>query len=162
MDHGGVHKGEGVPAGGDGVPLVHQLGPLGIGGVELADHVQGLAVADDGGLRVADHQIPQGGGVVGLHMVDEHIVQLPPVQSVLQILKELGLHRTVHRVKENRLLVQQQVGVEGHAPGDGVGALKQGVLAVVAADPEQVVGDLSDTVHIKTSFLSRLGLPHTS
>ena len=59
---------------------------------------------------------------------------------------------TVHRVKENRLLVQQQVGVEGHAPGDGVGALKQGVLAVVAADPEQVVGDLSDTIHIKNLF----------
>jgi len=152
VDHGGVHKGEGVPAGGDGVPLVHQLGPLGVGGVELADHVQGLAVADNGGLRVADHQIPQGGGVIGLHVVDEHIVQFPPVQGVFQILKELGLHRPVHRVKENRLLVQQQVGVEGHAPGDGVGALKQGVLAVVAADPEQVVGDLSDTVHIKNLF----------
>ena len=143
-----------MPSGGDGVPLLDQHGPLGVGAVELADHVQGLAVADDGGLRVADHQIPQGGGVVGLHVVDEHIVQA----GVLQIFKELGLDRAVHRVEQDGLFIQQEVGVVGHPTGDRVGALEEGALAVIAADPEKVVCDLADAVHIKNLFsLSRLG-----
>ena len=153
VDHGGVVEGEAVAAGGDGVPLVDQQGPLGIGTVELADHIQGLAVADDGGLRVADHQIPQGGGVVGLHVVDEHIVQAAAAQGVLQIFKELGLDRAVYRVEQDGLFIQQEVGVVGHPAGDGVSALEERALAVVAADPEKVIGDLSDAVHIKTSFL---------
>jgi hypothetical protein len=96
---------------------------------------------------VAEHQVAQGGGVVGLHVVDKDIVQPPAVQNVLQILHKLGLNRPVHRVEEDGLLVQQQVGVVGHPTGDGVGRLKDGVLAVVGADPDQVIGDIAGTIH---------------
>ena len=122
---------------------------LGIGAVELADHVQDLAVADDGGLGMAEHHIAQSGGVVGLHVVDEDIVQFTTAQSILQIFKELGLDGPVHRVKQHGLLIQQQVGVEGHPTGNRMGALEQGVLAVVSADPNQIFGDMTDTVHIE-------------
>jgi len=30
-----------------------------------------------------------------------------------------------------------------------MGALEQGVLAVVSADPNQIFGDMTDTVHIE-------------
>ena len=107
---------------------------------------------------MADHQIPQGGGVVGLHVVDEHIVQAASAQGVLQILKELGLDGAVHRVEQDGLFIQQEVGVVRHPPGDRVGALEERALAVIAADPEKVVCDLSDAVHIKNLFsVSRLG-----
>ena len=134
-------------AGGQGVPLVHQDGPLGVGGVELADHVDGLAVAHDAGLGVAEHQVAQGGSVVGLHVVDEDIVQLPAAEGMLQILHKLGLDRSVHRIEEDSLLVQEQVGVVGHPPGDGVGRLEDGVLAVVGADPDEVAGNFAGAVH---------------
>ena len=136
-----------MTAGGQGVTFVHQDGSLGVGGVELADHVDGLAVAHDLRLGVAEHQVAQGGGVVGLHVVDKDIVQRPAVQGVLQILHKLGLDRPVHRVKEDGLLVQQQVGIVGHPPGDGMGRLEDRVLAVVGADPDQVVGNFAGAVH---------------
>ena len=82
-------------------------------------------------------------------MVDKDIVQLPVAQGVLQILKELGLDGPVHRIKENRLLVQQQVGVEGHSPGDRMGAFEQGMLAVIAADPDQIFRDMTGAIHIE-------------
>jgi len=64
-------------------------------------------------------------------------------------IKELGLDGPVHRVKQHGLLIQQQVGVEGHPTGNRMGALEQGVLAVVSADPNQIFGDMTDTVHIE-------------
>ena len=136
-----------MTAGGQGVPLVYQDGPFGVGGVELTDHIDGLAVADDFCLGVAEHQVAQGGGVVGLHVVDKDIVQRPAVQSVLQVLHKLGLDRPVHRVEKDGLFVQQQVGIVGHPPGNGMGGLKNGVLAVVGADPDQVVGNFTGAVH---------------
>ena len=39
---------------------LHQDGPLGVGGVELADHVDGLAVAHNAGLGVAFKEILYG------------------------------------------------------------------------------------------------------
>ncbi len=134
--------------GAQGVPLLHQHGPLGGAPVELAEQVHRLPITDDGSPGVADQQVAQGGGVVGLHVVDEHIVQLPAVQGVLQILEELGLDRPVHRVEEHRLLIQQQVGVVGHPPGDRVVTFKAGALPVVAADPDQILCHVPHTMHI--------------
>ena len=122
--------------------------------MELADHVDGLAVAHDPGLRVAEHQVAQSGGVVGLHVVDEDIVQLPAAEGVLQILQELGLDAPVHCVEEDGLLIQEEIGVVGHPPGDGMSGLKDGVLTVVGADPDQIVGDLTGAVHIRITSLS--------
>ena len=98
---------------------------------------------------MAEHHIAQSSGMVGLHVVDKDIVQLTTAQSILQIFKELGLDGPVHRVKQHGLLIQQQVGVEGHPTGNRMGALEQGVLAVVSADPNQIFGDMTDTVHIE-------------
>ena len=153
MDHGSIDKGEGVAAGGDGVAFVDQVNHLGIGAVELADHIQDLAIADNGGLGVADHQIAQGGGMVGLHVVDKDVVQLPVAQGVFQVLKELSLDCPVYRVEQDGLFVQQQVGVEGHPTGNRMGALKQRVLAVIAADPNEIFRNVAGAVHIeKPSF----------
>ena len=95
--------------------------------------------------------------MVGLHVVDEDIVQRPAVQGVLQVLHELGLNRPVHRVKEDGFFVQQQIGVVGHPPGDRVSRLKNGVLTVVGADPDEVVGNFTGTIHEENlSFVQKI------
>ena len=137
-----------MAAGGNGVALVDQVNGLGVGAVELADHVQDLAVTHDGGLGVAQHHIAQSGGVVGLHVVDKNVVQLAAGQGVVQIFKELGLDRTVHSVHQNSLFIQEKIGVKRHPTRHGMGGLEQGVLAVVAAHPDEVLGDMTDTMHI--------------
>ena len=148
VDHGGGVKGEGVPPRAQGVPLLHQHGPLGGAPVELAEQVHRLPITDDGSPGVADQQVAQGSGVVGLHVVDEYIVQPPALEGVLQVLEELVLDRPVHRVEEHRLLIQQQVGVVGHPPGDRVVTFKAGALPVVAADPDQILCHVPHTMHI--------------
>ena len=152
VDHGGEGKGEGVPAGAQGVPLFDQQSPAGVDAVKLPDQIDGLAVAHHGGLRVAQHQISQRGGVVGLHVVDEHIVQRSAVQRMLQIFKELGLDGAVHGIQQDGFLVQQQIGVIGHPAGNGIGGLKAGQLPVVPPDPHQILCHLAYTIHRQASL----------
>ena len=93
----------------------------------------------------------QHGGLVGLHVMDEHIVQIPVSQNSRHIFKEGLGDSLVHRVKQNRFLVQQDIGVIGNAIGYGVHALKHGKSAVISADPGQAFGDFSRAMHM-TSF----------
>lgn len=120
--------------------------------MELTDHIDGLAVADDFCLGVAEHQIAQGGGVVGLHVVDKDIVQRPAVQSVLQVLHKLGLDRPVHRVEKDGLFVQQQVGIVGHPLGTGWAASKTGCWRSLA--PIQI----RSSVTLRVQYIGKTSL----
>ena len=116
---------------------------------ELAHEHKCLLRGDDLHLRIAKQDLLDGGPVVGLHMIDDQVIQPSPAQEVLHILQELAAGRPVHRVEENGLLVQQQVGVVGHPSGDGMDILKEGQPVIVSPHPVEVLGDVSHAIHLK-------------
>ena len=125
MNHRCHHESQLVAAGGEHVSLLHHQGIFRHGAAEeLADHGEGLGIAHHLGLRMAAQQRAQSGAVIRLHVVHHHIVQLPVLKQVIQILKEQLPHGEIHRVQEDGLLVQQQIGIVGNAPGDGVSVFK--------------------------------------
>ena len=80
VDHGGFHEGKIVPSGGEHLALLGLYpAALHIEGEELLHHGLGGGVADDLHVRVLLDHLGQGGGVVRLHVVDDHVVQMPPI-----------------------------------------------------------------------------------
>jgi len=137
-----------VAAGGEGVALIdydHAVGHVVV--EELAQQGAYLLVADDLGLGIAQYQILDGGGVVGLHVMDEQVVQLAPAQSMGHVFKKCAGYGLIHCVEKNGLFVQQKIGVVGNAFGNAVNALKTGKTPVVGADPCQVVQNFFGAVH---------------
>ena len=147
VDHGGHAEGQRMPPQGQGLPLFDHQGVDGGLSEKLGEHRQGLLVAHHRHIRTAGQQVPERGGVVRLHVVNDYVVQSAAVQDVVQVFKKLVGDAAVHRVKQHGLFIQQHVGVIGHASGDRVGAFKQGQAAVVAADPVQVPCNTANTVH---------------
>ena len=154
VDHGGVDKGQLMLAHREAVPFLYHMQPSAqVQSEKLGQHGLDLGVADDLCLRVAQGNGFDGGGVVRLHMGDEEIIQSPSVQRVGHVFKEGGGHCLVHRVKQDGLFVQHQIGVVGHAVGHAVNALKAGKPSVIGADPDQIVQNLSCAVHSCSSLI---------
>ena len=154
VDHRGVDEVQHMAAAGEAVSLLDQDETIGKVDVEeLAEHGLDLRVADDLHLRIADDQITDGIGVVGLHVRDEQIVELTSAERVFHVFKEGLIDRLVNGVEEHGLLVEQQERVIGNAVGYAVYALEAAQAAVVRADPDQVVKDFSCAVHGRSSRL---------
>ena len=148
MDHGGHDKGEGVLAGGERVPLLDEDGAgINVKVEVLADHDLNLGVADHLDLGIAQDELAKGRGVVRLHVVHDHIVQLAAGQDVLDVLKEHAAYGLVHRVQKHGLFVQNDVRIVGNAARDGKDVLKQREPAVVAAYPKNIVFDIFYAIH---------------
>ena len=152
-DLGPVHhrrhdEAELVAAGLQAVPFLDQNNALRqIEGEKLRQHGLDFRVADDLRLGIAGHQQLERGGVVGLHVVDDQIVERTSAQRIGDVFQKYAVHGLVHRVKQHGFLIQQQIGVVGHALGHAVHALKAGKPAVVGADPDQILADFSCAVH---------------
>ena len=133
---------------GAGVPVLYR-DPLmpGGGDAELVQETEGHGGGDQRYPRPPVQHRLKGGTVVGLHVVDDHVIQRPAVQQVLQIFHQLAAGGPVHRVEENGGLVQQKVGIVADPPGDGMDILKQGQPPVVGAHPIKLVGHLAYTIH---------------
>ena len=157
VDHGCHQEGEGVAAGAEGIPLLYHHSAIGDVVVkELADHGNGLGVGHDLDIGPAAQQVPQGGAVVRLHVIHHHIVQGTARQSEFQILKKPLPHGLVHRVQQDGLFVQHQIGVVADAPGNGEHILEFGQPPVGGAQPVQVLADVRHAVHSNiSSFLMR-------
>ena len=148
VDHGRRHKVQGVPSGGQRLPLLdngdapRQLRPE-----ELADHGLGHGAAQHLRLGIVPQQVSQLRCVVRLHVVHHHVVQLPSRQGVGQVLPKRMAHRAVHRVEQHGLFVCQQIAVEADALRHIVHALKHRQTPAVGAHPCIIVVDLSRAVH---------------
>ena len=142
-----------MPAEGAGIPLLdlHQLMTVHVE-AELAHKHEGLFGGDELQIGIAPQQLLDGGPVIRLHMVDDQAVQRPLAQQVLQILQQLAAGRPIHRVEEHALLIQQEVGVVGDAPGDGMDIFEQSRPVVVGAHPIQIFRHFAYAVHVRSSF----------
>ena len=148
VHHRRHHEDELVAAGGqlhallDGIAVL-----LGIKAEELLDDLRRSRGIDQLGLRIAHHHLADGGAVIRLHVVDDKVVELAPVERVGEILKELAGHGAVHRIKEHGLLVQQQIGVVRDAAWNRVHVLKQLNPSVARAEIHQIVVNVAHIVH---------------
>ena len=120
---------------------------------ELAHEHERLFGRDHFDRRVADQDLLDRRAVVGLHMVDDQIVQRAAVQQVLDVLQQLAAGRPVYGVKQHGLLIEQQVSVVGYTARDGMDIFKQGKAMIVRTDPIQIVRYIAYAVHTVSSFL---------
>ena len=159
MDHRRHHKSEGVLADRERVALADEDRAVGdVAGEELVEDRGRCLRADDLRLRIADQDLGDGGAVVRLHVVDDEVVELPPVQHGGQILEKLSRDGAVHRVDQHGLLIEQDIGVVGHAPRDGIDVLEQLDAPVADADIDDVVRDHADAADAGEFLLALEGL----
>ena len=142
VDHGGHIEAQSVAAQGKGVALCHGDAALGtVSAEELLHHDEGLAGGDDGGLGIEPEEIGNVGRMVRLHVLHDQIVRLSAAEDGLQIVQPFVGETGVHRVHDGDLLVQNDVGIVGHAVGHRVLTLEQVHLMVVYTDIKNVVGN---------------------
>ena len=127
-------------------------------GEKLIQQGDGLLVAHDNGVLPAGKHRPQRSAVIRLHVLDDNIVQIGSVQRLGSCRQECIGYRSVHRVKQDILLIPEQVGVIGHPLRYRVCALKQCKTPVRGADKQQVVRDFPDAhviiLHYRTVIFS--------
>ena len=68
-------------------------------------------------------------------MLDHEIIKLPSLEHLGDVLKKHLADCPVHRVEQDCLLIQQQIGIVRNAIRHGVDALKHRKPPVIAADP---------------------------
>ena len=85
--------------------------------------------------------------MVGLHVLDNHIIQLAAAQSVRQIFKKYLADCLIHRIKKDGRIIGEQIGIIGYACRNRVDPFKHSQPAVVPADPYQIIGQLFCAVH---------------
>ena len=72
---------------------------------------------------------------LNVKMADDQIIQRAAGQQGGEVLQPGLGHGGIHRIQQQSLFVQDQVGVVADAPGNGKEILKQGQAAVTAAQP---------------------------
>ena len=147
VHHGSHGEDQRVGAGADGVALFdgHQL--CGLGAEELLHHLCCFGSGDHRSLGVAQQEVHQRGGMVGLHVVDDDVVEWAAREGCGDVFKELRCDRGIGGVEEDGFVIQQYIAVVADAAGDGVGVFEQGESAVAGADVEEVVVDMGYVVH---------------
>ncbi len=166
VDHGRHNKMEGMAAQREGIPLLHRdLTACILAGEKLGEHGKGLGVAHQRHVRIFLRQQADASGVVRLHVLDHQIIRLASGQGLLHIPHPGHRPAAVHRVHHRHLLVQNHIGVIGHAVGHGVLPLKQTDGGVVYTHAADGVGNMFFTHSIYVPFFSlpaRTGRPCNS
>ena len=102
---------------------------------------------------MAQDELADGRGMVRLHMLHDEVVELPPAQHMVDVLKEQAADGLIDGVDQHGFFVQQQVGVIADAVGQRIGILKQVQPPLTRADPIEIFGHFPDTIHT-LGFLS--------
>ena len=148
VHHRRGHKLQRVAAGAERVALLDRADLPGEAvAEELDDHVPGHGAAEHLHVGIAQDDLLDLGGVVGLHVVDDQIVERAAAQRVGDVLAEGMAHRGVGGIEQDGPFVAEQVAVEAHALRHIIDALEHRQTAPVRADPCIIFIDLSDTIH---------------
>ena len=143
VDHGGGDEGQGMLAEAQSVALAHDNPAVCVViAEELLHHGEGLGGGHHDGVGIDLQEVGNVGGVIRLHVLNDQIVGLPAGKGVLDVVQPLVGEVPVNGVHNGNLLVQNDVGVVGHAVGHHILALKQVNLVVVDAHIADIVGNL--------------------
>ena len=118
--------------------------------VELGKHADRLGTAYHLRLRIAAQHVVDHRTVIRLHMLNNHVVQRTAVQRVNDVFDILTADGLVRRVKQHGFLIQQHIAVIGYPLGDREQIFKAAQAAVAAANINEIILDLSGTVHRTT------------
>ena len=132
------------------VALLHLDQPL-ADAVEPFDHGEGLGVADDAHVGVEAPQRLDRRGVVGLHVVDDQIVDGAVADFAADVLEKAVAEVRLDRVDQRDLLADDQVGVVGDARRQRPQRFEAGGRAVVDAYVADAGSDFRD-VHAYVVF----------
>ena len=145
MHHGREHKLELTRAECEPVAVLH-LQEIGADAIEALHHAEGLLVAHkrDVGVILADEF--DGTAVVGLHVIDDEIVDGAVANDLLDIpdIRDEEIH--LNGIHETHLLIDDEIGVVGHAVGQGPEPLEKILVAVVDT---HVIGAFGNLLHIR-------------
>ena len=86
------------------------------------------------------------GGMVGLHVLDDEIVDLLPARGLGKVREPFVAEPGVDRVEDDRLAVVDEIRIVGHAARNDVLALEEVDVVVVHADCENAVCKLFHAV----------------
>ena len=143
VDHGSLDEIEGMLAELEGVALFDDNAAVGkVGAEEVQHHGEGLGRADENSLGIDLHKLADVGAVVGLHMLDHQVVRRAAAQCGVKIVQPGCGEVAVYGVHDRDLLVENDVGVVGHAERHVVLTLEQVDLMVVDADIANVFGNV--------------------
>ena len=153
MHHGGHGEDEIMLAERQGVTLFNGLQVGRLAAKELLHHLRRFGGADHSGLRETEQQRCYQRAVVGLHVVNDKIVEMASIEGDFHVLEELFADGKVGGVQQGGLLVEQHVAVVRHPTRDGVDVLEEGRAAVAHADINEVVVDGLDVMHNRVVFV---------
>ena len=123
---------EGLSAEVDGLSVLDFHHAFGWGVVEAGAHLQGVAVAYNPELGEDAEQCGDGTAVVGLHVVDDEIMQRGASLAGADVRHQARDLGVLHTVNESRLFGSfHQVGVIADATRDGPEVLEEDFLPVV-------------------------------
>jgi len=110
--------------------------------IEVFHHRHGLAHAQEFSLGRAFTQTQQRAGMVRLHVVGNHIVQIFQPYQTFKLLKKIIGKSFFGKVNQRIFLILNQIGIVGNALiQDGPQTLKELCGAVVDANPIDVWSD---------------------
>ena len=108
---------------------------------ELLHHGESLGGGNHRGLGIDLQEVHNIGRMIRLHVLNHQIVRLPAVQDGLQIVQPLVGEIPIHGVHNGDLLVQNHIGIVGHAVGNHILSLEQVYLMVVNAHIADILGN---------------------
>ena len=147
MHHGREHERERALAHGERIPLLDEA-HLARKAEVIFQHLRHLLIGDDGRGRVLFEHARKRGGMIGLHVMHDDIVERPAAQRIGKIFKKEVGYGEIHRIEQHRLFVRQQIGIVRYPARHGIGALEERDAAVVPAEIEEIVRDANTVVHI--------------
>lgn len=146
MHHGRKDEFEGVPARRELVAFFDEQ-PFARAAAVVFEHAVYLLIADNGGFGMAQEHFGKRRRMVGLHVMDDDIVELPAAQNVLHVFEELFGDGMIDGIEERRLLVEKEIGIVGDAARDGIDVLKEGEPPIARADVEKIFQNSNGIVH---------------
>ena len=154
VHHRSRQEGQGVSAEGQGRALLdlHALVALGRE-AELTHHRERLRGGNHLHAGIAQQNLLHGSAVVGLHVVNHEVIERAARQHVIEVLQQLAARRPVHRIKQHRLLVRQDVRVVRNPARNRVDVLKESQPVIVRTDPVKILRNLAHIIHGKQSSL---------
>ena len=142
VHHRREHKVQRVRPKLDGIAVFH-LYPILFNAIKPLYHAEGFLVADNLYFRIIFLQQCQRTAVVGLHVVDDEVVDFPVAYHFADILDELGEKVHFHRINQAHLFVVDQIRVVAHAVRQRPQSLEQVLVAVVHTDVVDFVCNFS-------------------
>ena len=116
---------------------------------ELRHHAESLVVGDNGHGGVGFDKARDVGGVVGLHVMYDEVIGLTSGEDAVEVIEPLVGEMRVNGIHDGDFIVEDDVGIIGHAVSDLILSLEQVDVMVIDAD----VSDIFRQWHRGAPFL---------